>query len=96
MAYSAIMLFAKVKRPEPAAKKLGWEEIDCIFTDLSETDRELWEIDENLVRAELTTAEKREHLKRRKEVWERRQKEARDTGGKSLPTSLADGLFFVG
>lgn len=58
-----------------AAKKLGWEEIDCIFTDLDGFERELWEIDENLVRADLSTEEKREHLKQRKVIWERREKQ---------------------
>jgi ParB-like chromosome segregation protein Spo0J len=35
-----------------AAIKLGWEDIDAIFADgMTEIDRQLWEIDENLMRA---------------------------------------------
>lgn len=55
-----------------AARKLGWEEIDASFVRLAGDDRELWEIDENLCRAELTEAEEAAHLKRRKEIWEAR------------------------
>ncbi len=62
-----------------AVKKLGWEEIDCIFVDLDDLDRQLWEIDENLMRAELGPAETATHLKRRKELFEAK-------GGKSSPT----------
>jgi hypothetical protein len=32
--------------------------------------RELWEIDENLIRAGLTPAQEAKHLERRKELWE--------------------------
>lgn len=37
-----------------AAQKLGWEKIEAFTVDLSETDRERWEISENLHRAELS------------------------------------------
>jgi ParB-like chromosome segregation protein Spo0J len=57
-----------------AAKSLGWDEIDVIGVDLSPIDRELWEIDENLFRADLTPAEEAQHLARRKELWEKREK----------------------
>ena len=53
-----------------AAKKLGWREIECIRVTLGELNRELWEIDENLIRAELTELERAEHLRRRKEIFE--------------------------
>jgi hypothetical protein len=56
-----------------AAKSLGWKSIACIFVELDEVDREIWEIDENLMRAGLSKAEEREHFKRRKELWEKRQ-----------------------
>jgi len=65
-----------------AAIKLGWSEIECIFVSLDEIDRELAEIDENLIRAELTAAQIADHLKRRKELWEAR-------GGKNFPTGFA-------
>ena len=45
-----------------AAKLLKWEKIDCKFVTMAKTDRELWEIDENLCRSELSTGEKREHV----------------------------------
>jgi hypothetical protein len=75
-----------------AARSLGWDFIDAVVLDhLSPIDRELWEIDENLARAELTADEKREHLKRRKALWEQRQIAENETGGTSRPTSLSDG-----
>ena len=51
-----------------AARKLGWEDIDCIFVDLDDLDRQLWEIDENLCRADLTDLERAQHTARRAEV----------------------------
>jgi hypothetical protein len=52
-----------------AAKKLGWIEIDCLVLDgLDELERQLWEIDENLARSELTELEFAEHHHRRKEI----------------------------
>lgn len=56
-----------------AAKRLGWDQIECFFVALDELDRELWEIDENLMRAELTPSQQADHLKRRKEIWEAKQ-----------------------
>jgi hypothetical protein len=61
-----------------ACHRLGWSFIPAIFHDNDTAiDREMWEIDENLIRAELTPAEEADHLKRRKELWERRQAEIR-------------------
>ncbi|WP_431861353.1 ParB/RepB/Spo0J family partition protein [Azospirillum sp.] len=45
-----------------AAVRLGWDEIDCIFVNMDETDRRLWEISENLHRSELTVQERAEHI----------------------------------
>lgn len=57
-----------------AARYLGWDRIDAWLVDYDDaTDAELWEIDENLRRAELSPAQVAEHLKRRKALWERRQ-----------------------
>ncbi|MCB1687712.1 MAG: ParB N-terminal domain-containing protein [Halioglobus sp.] len=59
-----------------AAKRLGWEKIECfIFDGDSEIDAELWEIDENLCRHELTPTEQAEHLAKRKELWEARERD---------------------
>ena len=56
-----------------AAKKLGWDSIDVVVMKGDDFDRELWHIDENLCRAELTEQERAEHLKRRQELFEARQ-----------------------
>jgi hypothetical protein len=59
-----------------AAKRLKWQSIKChVRDDIDADTAKLIEIDENLLRAELTTEEKREHLLKRKEIWERRQAE---------------------
>lgn len=53
-----------------ACKLLGWQEINCIIREYDELEAELAEIDENLIRAELSDLERAEHLKRRKEIYE--------------------------
>jgi len=60
-----------------ACRLLGWQEIDCIEKDYSELELELAEIDENLIRAELTTLERGGHLLRRKEIYEAKHPEAK-------------------
>jgi hypothetical protein len=40
-----------------AVRKIERREIDCFFLDVDDITRELWEIDENLIRAELTPAQ---------------------------------------
>ncbi len=62
-------IVAGVHRYE-AVKSLGEVMIDCFLVDLDEVDRELWEIDENLMRAELTPAQEADHLKRRKVLFD--------------------------
>ncbi len=57
-----------------AVISLGWEWIDCIFADgMTDIDRQLWEIDENLMRAELSPGEMAQHLARREVLWEDRK-----------------------
>ena len=51
-----------------AVKKLGWEEIDCIFVDMNDLDRQLWEIDENLCRADLTDLQRAQHTAKRADL----------------------------
>lgn len=45
-----------------AARQLGWSEIDAIIIGGDERDARLWEIAENLHRAELTVLERSEHV----------------------------------
>jgi hypothetical protein len=66
-----------------AAIKLKWWEIECIFADgMTDIDRQLWEIDENLMRAELSPMEHADHVTRRAKLLEARPK----VGGKTFPT----------
>jgi len=77
-----------------AAIKLGWESIDCIWANgMPEIDRQLWEIDENLMRAELNPTELGEHITRRAELWGKRETQVsevrppeKSVGNKSPPT----------
>src|SRR5262249_49040226 len=54
-----------------AYQLLGREEIPCVYVeDLDEIGREIWTLDENLCRAELTPAQDAKHLARRKELFD--------------------------
>ena len=53
-----------------AARLLGWEAIEANMVSLDELDGELVQIDENLIRAELSVLERAEHLQRRREIYE--------------------------
>lgn len=59
---TGVELVAGAHRLE-AAKKLGWEKIDCIVLDCSEVEAKMWELAENLHRAELSILERGEHIK---------------------------------
>src|SRR5262249_31535186 len=72
-----------------AVKTLGHRVIAA--TVITHGNRLLWEIDENLARAELTPEEKREHLKRRKELWERRQAEPTEAENSGAPCATNRG-----
>jgi len=64
-----------------AAEKLGWKTISATVRDGLSTDLiELAEIDENLIRAELTPAERALHVGRRKQIYERLHPEAKHGG----------------
>jgi ParB-like chromosome segregation protein Spo0J len=45
-----------------AVKSLGWTMVECSVVDLDERDARLWEIAENLHRAELTVQERSDHI----------------------------------
>ena len=54
-----------------AVKLLGWQYIDAIITKADNDTAKLMELDENLFRAELSHAERADHIARRQEVFER-------------------------
>ena len=57
-----------------AARSLNWDMIDAVEIDAHPLKRELWQIDENLIRAELTEMERGEHFKRRSEIFKEMKK----------------------
>lgn len=83
-----------------AAKKLGWHQIECIVHhEGDEVDAQLWEIAENLHRAELTKAQRDEHIRRYAELLvQREQKPGQSVqvsqvggrGNKSVATKIAE------
>lgn len=68
-----------------ACKQLGWDEIEVHVLALDDLHAELAEIDENLIRAELTTLERAEHLSRRKAIYEELHPETRTVNAKGGP-----------
>jgi len=73
------VLVAGLNRLE-AFKEMGQEEIPAVVLELYDLDLELAEIDENLIRNELSKLERAEHLLRRQEIYEAK-------GGTKSPTS---------
>ncbi|MCK1497010.1 ParB N-terminal domain-containing protein [Bradyrhizobium sp. 188] len=71
-----------------AAEKLRWKEIECVILDDCTPDQaELVELDENLIRAELSPAETAMHIGRRKEIYERRHPETKHGGDRKGSSS---------
>lgn len=56
-----------------AAKSLGWEEIDCIVIEATDVEAELWEIAENLHRADLSKEERDRQIRRYAELLQSQQ-----------------------
>lgn len=79
-----------------ACQALGWDVIPAEFVSLDEIDRQIAEIDENLIRNELTALEQAEHLARRKVLYETRHPETRhgrwnrDGSKEEIISSFAD------
>lgn len=63
-----------------ACRSLGWAEVPVSVVTLSEVDRQLAEIDENLCRNEYTVLERAEQLARRKELYEAKHPSTRHGG----------------
>ena len=68
-----------------AARLLDWTEIEVRVLDLSPVEAELAELEENLVRSELTVLERGEHYCRRKSLHEKLYPETRQGGAPGLP-----------
>ena len=66
-----MILVAGLHRLE-ALRDLGEEFVDCFVLSEGSGDAELWEIDENLARGELTDAQRADHHSRRKIILEAR------------------------
>lgn len=68
-----------------AAKSLGWTEIEAVLVDLNDLQREMAEIDENLVRCNLNAADTARQTARRKELYLRMHPETAQgvAGGKA-------------
>lgn len=62
-------LIAGLHRLE-AAKRLGWQSIPAIIVETGDTEARLAEIDENLMRGELSAAERAIHIAERKKLYE--------------------------
>ena len=56
-----------------AGKKLDWDSIPVSFVTMDETGREMWEISENLHRADLTKEERDKHIRRYAALLEERK-----------------------
>lgn len=73
-----------------AAKSLGWTEIDAFIMGGSAEDAELWEIDENFARADLTDAQRADHHKRRAKILAERGEVAVNGGDRRSDKQFAN------
>jgi ParB family chromosome partitioning protein len=74
-----------------ACKRLGWKEIEASNVQMSANERELWEIDENLCRAELSELERGEHLAKRKALYEELYPQSRSGAAQAVGMNKAIG-----
>lgn len=79
-----------------AARSLGWREIPATVVDLDEADRHLAEIDENLIRNELSDLERAEHIAARKGWYEAKHPEAAAGSKRAAGMRIAAGRGHVG
>ena len=85
------VLIAGLHRLE-AAKLLGWTEIECIVLDLKGIQAEMAEIDENLVRRNISTIQFGDLLLRRKKLYEELHPETRNGGDRKSQKIRAQNL----
>jgi ParB family chromosome partitioning protein len=68
-----------------AAKSRNWTKIPCRVVQMDDLSRQLWEIDENLCRAELNELERAEHLAARKKIYQHLHPETRNVNERGGP-----------
>jgi ParB family chromosome partitioning protein len=85
-----LRLVAGLHRIE-ACKALGWREIPALVLKGDALLAQLAELDENLVRTELTALERAEHLARRKAIYEALHPETRHGHHRNRPNRQAEG-----
>jgi hypothetical protein len=73
-----------------AARQLGWLEVPGFIRDESKLDSELWEIDENLARSELSAADRAVFTFRRKELYLIKYPETQHGGDRKTSRQLGD------
>lgn len=78
-----------------AHRQLGLAEIPAtiICVELDALDAELAEIDENLIRNDLTALERAEHLAARKAIYEQRHPEAKQGGDRRSESAVSNGQY---
>ena len=80
-----------------AAKQLGWSKIPAVIVELDDVDRMLAEIDENLIRNDLSDLERSEHLAERKRLYLLKHPETAKgiAGGKARQGSASEMISFA-
>jgi ParB/RepB/Spo0J family partition protein len=61
-----------------AAKSLGWEQIECCFVAMNEVERQIWEISENLMRADLTKEQRDRDIRRLADLLRKKEEDGSD------------------
>lgn len=91
-----VKLSAGLHRLE-TARQLGWDKVLCFHQSFDDLDCELWEIDENLCRAELTPADQALFIARRKEIYLEKYPETAQhvSGGRSRQNAASDKMSFA-
>lgn len=91
-----VQLVAGLHRLE-AARRLNWRDVDIRIEEGDNLDAELWEIDENLMRAELSPSERAAHLARRKAIYLEKHPETKQhvAGGKARQGTASANLAFA-